>query len=85
MPDARGEKKSPDFYIVLEIVNCQCLAQNIERCFKDLYFIFSFIARFGLIFPGMMTVFFYIFLWMIATLATNKKIPKKNTTPSTMC
>jgi hypothetical protein len=48
LPDVRGgKKKSPDFYIVLEIVNCQCLAQNIERCFKDLYFIFGFIARFG--------------------------------------
>jgi hypothetical protein len=67
-----GKIKSPDFYIVW-FVNCQCVAQNIERCIKDLNFIFGFIARFGLIFPGMMTISFYIFLWKIATLATNKK------------
>jgi hypothetical protein len=67
-----GKKNPPDFCIAW-FVNCQCVAQNIEGCFKDLYFIFGFIARFGLIFPGMMTVSFYIFLWKIATLATNKK------------
>jgi hypothetical protein len=40
------------------------------------------LARFGQILPRIIATFFHIFLWMIATLATNKKFLKKTLIPS---
>jgi hypothetical protein len=55
----------------------QCLARNMEGWIKKTCISYLVFSRIWLNLPRDDSHFFYILLWMIATLATKKKIPKK--------